>query len=366
MNKYELHRTLFTTKVGTISPNDIPIGNQAAVNTLFGTMKPLEFVNEILLGEAHPASEGYGQVILTNEWAESFANAVNKIPGFLYAKGHEDAEHWFARAVPSGYIVGAKVENNRLLLRNRLLERTSPENAEFVAQTLNEINAGLLSTSTGDYQKRRIEIDDTGEIKQYAIESVKNQTNALVEHDMHASDATILASNFKIAYYDENGNIISKNTTDDSANLNEGETNMKVHIEALKAAMKSEEIASTFGLTLLTPEQSVALKKLNEAEAKVGDIDVFISTILTERAQTFEALKKAELKEAFKEVEVFEVAESLFKLESGSVDDIKAEITRLKELGGIKKMQSIIASQINYNSTEQSKIAVDNKQDTEA
>ncbi len=367
--KYELHRTLFSTHVmSAVAPEDIAVGNTEAVETLFKDMAPLEFVNEVLLGDAHPASERYGEVILTKEWAESFANAINKKPGFLYAKGHEDAEHWFARAVPSGYIVGAKVDNDKLLLRNRLLERTSPENAEFMRQTLNEIKAGLLSTSTGDYQKRRIEIDDTGNIKQFAIESVKNQTNALVEHDMHASDATIVASNFKLAYYDEKGNIISKDAADGGVNSEEGEVTMKEHIEALKAAMKSDEIASSFGFTLLTTEQSTALKKLENAEARVGDIEQFVNTVLTERTAVFEALKEAELKEAFKEAEVLEAAQTLFTLKSGTVEEIKNEVSRLKELSGIKKMQGIIASGVNYTPANSTDVTSGSgaKQDVEA
>lgn len=356
-NKFELHRTLFSTRVmNKVSPEEIPVGNMEAVNALFADMEQLEFVNEVLLGEAYPASEGWSEVILTEEWAQSFAAAVNKKPGFLYAKGHEDAETWFTRAIASGYIVGAKVEDGRLLLRNRLLERESPENKELMHQTLNEIRAGLLSTSTGDYQKRRVEVDEDGDIKQFAIESVKNQTNALVEHDMHASEATIIASNFRLGSYDDVGRSFTstkvikdiKDIAEDDVNLKEGEVTMEEHITAIKSNMKKAEIAEAFEIEVVSEEVKTALKKLEDAEAKVGDLEAFVTSTLADRAAVFKALKDNALKEAFKEQEVLEAAETLFTLRNGSKEEVEAEIARLKELSGIKKMQSVIASSINH------------------
>lgn len=367
-NKYELHRTLFNTRVlNKVTPEEIPVGNHEAVETLFKDMQTLEFVNEVMLGDAYPASEGYGEVILTEEWAESFAKAVNEKPGFLYAKGHEDAETWFARAIASGYIVGAKVEDGRLLLRNRLLERTSPDNQELMLQTLNEIKAGLLSTSTGDYQKRRVEFDENGEMTQYAIESVKNQTNALVEHDMHASEATIISSNFKLAYYDENGNTVSKSTAEDGAKFKEGELTMNEHFEAIKkSALKDEVVAEKLGLEIATEEMRTQLKEVKELEAKVGNLKEFINKSLAEKEAVFKTLKENALKEAFKEDEVREAAETLFRLDGGTTEEIETEITRLKELSGIKKMQTVIASSINHEPNAVIEAEVRQEQDVEA
>ncbi len=377
-NKFELHRTLFSTRVmNKVSPEEIPVGNTEAVTALFADMEQLEFVNEVLLGEAYPASEGYSEVILTEEWAQSFADAINKKPGFLYAKGHEDAETWFTRAIASGYIVGAKVEPGRLLLRNRLLQRESPENKELMHQTLNEIRAGLLSTSTGDYQKRRVEFDEDGDIVQYAIESVKNQTNALVEHDMHASEATIIASNFRLGSYDDVGQSFTSNkvitdtkyTAEDGVNNEEGEVTMKEHIDAIKTKMKKAEIAEAFEIEVVSDEVKAALKKLEDVEAQVGDLDKFVTTTLADRAAVFKALKDSALREAFKEQEVLEAAETLFTLQNGTQEEVEAEITRLKELSGIKKMQSVIASGINHtpnNADVETGETGKTEQDTEA
>jgi len=356
-SNFELHQSLFSSKAlspSVFAVDTVPVGNTQKVKTLFGDMEAIEFVNEVLLGEEHPTDQWSGSIVLTKEWAESFAQAVNTIPGFLYARGHEDTE-MYKRAIASGYIVGAKVDGERLLLRNRLLVKTSPDGKEFVEQTMREVNAGVLATSTGDMQKRRIEIDDNGNFKQYAIESVKNQTNALVEHDMHASDAHIVSSNFRVAYYDETGKLI-QDTTDGGDKKGEGTMTIEQHIAEIQTSLKTGEsktdlatVLKGVGIEVLTDEHKTQMLKLKTAEEKAGgDIVKFVEDTLSARSAVFTQTCEMKLATAFKDADVLELAKSLFALKTGDSVAIDAEITRLSSLKSIQKMQTLLATQVGY------------------
>ena len=363
--KIETKKTLFRSSIVAVNstkPEDIPLGNVEAVNKLFGEdAQPTEFVNQVLLGDDHAAVEWDGEVVLTEDWANSYAEAVNKTPGVLYARGHEDVNPYL-RAIPSGYIVGAKVENGSLLLRNRLINKKNEAEKEFVEQTMREISAGILSTSTGDIQKRRIEFTEDGEFKQYAIQSIKNQTNALVEHDMPASDAAIIGANFRstVCYYDEKGELVKteKLSLDEEQgkNISQGDVKMNLseHFSVLKSAMKEgtldvSKLSSELEIEVLTQEQKTALKRLEEAEAKVGNVDEYLKSIETKTKANFTALRDKSLENTFKEPETLELAKTLFSLNSGGAEEIEAEITRLKDVSVIKKVQSLLASSANHS-----------------
>lgn len=344
----------------------VPIGNEDAVQTLFADMQPAEFVNEVLLGENHPTDDWSGNIILTLEWAKSFAEHINTKPGPLYARGHEDAGgHWAMRAIPSGYIIGAKVEegdNPRLLLRNRLLMKKNEMEKEFVEQTMREIAAGMLSTSTGDIQKRRIEFTDDGDFKSYAIESIRGQTNALVEHDMHASEAQIVSSNFKLGYYDKNDNYIQTNlggqpnSVVDRKIHQEGEETMKFTelVENIKTSFKNGEgdqaaLLSALGLKAVTEEDVAMLARAKTAEEKAGKpIDEFVNAVLEERKSNFASVRDAKLKDAFAEPEVFALAKDLFRLNEGDAIAIEEEVTRLKSLESVKTIQTTLAAGVGH------------------
>lgn len=362
---FEIKKTLFKSSVvsvNRIKPEDIPVGNQDAVSKLFNKDdNPAEFVNEVLLGEGHETDDYSGNIILTDEWAESYAKAVNEKPGVLYARGHEDVNPYL-RAIPSGYIVGAKVDNGALLLRNRLILKKNEAEKEFVEQTMREISAGLLSTSTGDLQRRRIEFTDQGDFKQYAIESIKNQTNALVEHDMPASDASIIGSNFKkvtVQYFNEDNELVKTEEINsavsgvDNKSQGDVEMNIKEHLSVLKSAMTDgtldvSKLASELEVKVLTEEQQTSLKRLEDAEKKVGNVAEFIKAVNEEKEGNFKALRDQSLKNEFKEDEVHELAQTLFSINSGGAKEIEAEITRLKELSVVKKVQSLLASSVNH------------------
>ena len=362
--KIETKKTLFKSAIVTLNrvkPDDIPIGNTESVSKLFGEdNSPIEFVNEVLLGEDHPATEWGGEIILTEDWAASYAEAVNRTPGVLYARGHEDVSPYL-RAVPSGYIVGAKVEKGSLLLRNRLINKKNEAEKEFVEQTMREISAGLISTSTGDLQKRRIEFTDQGDFKQYAIESVKNQTNALVEHDMPASSASIVGANFKstVCYYDEKGEVVKTEEfnpdKEQGKNKSQGDVimNLAEHLSVLKSAMKDgtldvSKLSSELEVEVLTQDHKTALKRLEDAETKVGNVSEYLETIETQAKANFVAIRDKSLENTFKEEETLELAKTLFSLNAGGAEEIEAEITRLKDIPVIKKVQSLLASSVNH------------------
>lgn len=356
-------------------PEDIPVGNADTVGKLFGTMEAVEFVNEVLLGEDHRTDDYSGNIVLTEEWAQSFAKAVNEKPGFLYIKGHADAEHWAMRAIADGYIVGAKAESGRLLLRNRLLVKKSVEAQELVEQTMREIAAGQLSTSTGDIQKRKIVWDDDkSTYTQYAIESVKNQTNAIVEHDMHASDAKIVGANFRTGSYDENGHFIAT----DGKEEEEGDEVMTFaeYVAGLKTTLKAggdgniQTVVQELGIEVLTEEHKTQLSVLKSLNEKAGgDAGKFIDTMLKERQDTFASLRDAELNKEFTVKEVLGIAKDMFALKEGGMTEIQTEVARLKGLDSIKNMQTFLGSQVGYQpsaGTGKTKETVSNTKAVEA
>lgn len=356
-NKLEQYKSLFKSKVATgVKPEDIPIGNPEAVNMLFKDMEAIEFVNEVLLGEDHRTDDWSGNIVLTEEWAKSFAKAVNEKPGFLYIKGHTDAAHWAMRAIADGYIVGAKTESGRLLLRNRLLVKKSVDAQDLVEQTMREIAAGQLSTSTGDIQKRKIVWDeDKSTYTQYAVESVKNQTNAIVEHDMHASDAKIIGANFRTGSYDENGHFIA---TQGNGEQEKGDEDMTFaeHLAGLKTTLKAggdgnvQTVVQELGIEVLTEEHKTQLSVLKSLNQKVGgDAVSFVDTVLKERTKNFETLRDAELAKEFTVKEVLGIARDMFALKEGaSMEEIQTEVARLKGLDSIKNMQTYLASQVGF------------------
>lgn len=354
-----------------VSVNDVPVGNSEAVKTLFADQKEYEFVNQILLGENHPASEYWSSVILTQAWAKSFADAVNATPGPLYLQGHENAQNGALREIPAGYIVGAKVDEQyengagRLLLRNRLFEK-GKYSSEIVEQTLREINAGVLSTSTGDYERREYVYDEEkDEIKAFAVESVKNQTNAIVEHDMHASDASILASNFKYIPCDEQGNETGKPVDYTSIrsdfNSKQGDDSMdkKEMLTTLSTMYKSgsvtsAEIAENLGVKLIDDEVNTTVSAFKEVKALLGDKDPkeFITAALKAQKDasvaSFTKMRDEKLTAAFKDANEHRLAKHMFKLTEGDEAAIDAEVKRIQEDADMQEEHKAALMRMNY------------------
>lgn len=354
-----------------IPVDDVPVGNTEKVNTLFEGHEPYEFINQVLLGEKHKASEGWSEVVLTQAWAKSFADAVNKNLGPVYLQGHEDAQNPAMREIPAGYIVGAKVDESydngsgRLLLRNRLFAH-GKYSKEIVEQTLREINAGVLNTSTGDYERREYVYDEEEDtIISYAVESVKNQTNAIVEHDMNASDAMILASNFKYTYCDENGKELGKPVDYTSIrsdfNMNQGDESMdkEAMLNTLQSMFKngtvtSEEIAGALGVKLMNDEVSTSVATFKEVKGMLGDTDLkeFVTTALKQREDAkkaaFAKLRDDALKASFTEANELRLAKHMFKLTDGDKDAIDAEIKRIQEDPDMQEEHKTALKNMNY------------------
>ena len=357
----------FRTQVETdIKNSTVPVGNASAVKLLFGEdSEPLEFVNTVKIGEDNPVYP-WGQfgdkVVLTERWAQSFADAVNDKPAWLYLRGHEDVFQFKTRAVSAGYIVGAKVEGDSLYLRNRFLPRTDPGEQDVLKQTLNEINAGLLSTSTGDLQRYEWKevLSDSGsmDIVAYAVESVKGQSNALVESDMTASEAEIIEATFREHIGHRTGNYDPKGDVkfDDKGDVTMDGKPMNVEelIAAFNSAKESgglavSDFASQVGLNLKTEEDEQAIAKLKEAEAKLGDLEKVSEEIATYREQAFSGLKQKYLKEAFQDDELVENIGELFTLSEGNEESVKAEVERLKGMKIVQSMMKQKAAGINFN-----------------
>lgn len=354
-----------------IAVNDVPVGNTEAVTALFADQKEYEFVNQVLLGENHKASEGWSSVVLTQAWARSFADKVNAKPGPVYLQGHEDAQIGAMRQIPAGYIVGAKVDEayeggaGRLLLRNRLFEK-GKFSTEVIEQTLREINAGVLSTSTGDYERREYAYDEeTDEVNSFAVESVKNQTNAIVEHDMHASDATIITSNFKYVPCDEHGkdigNPIDCTSIRSDLKNNQGDDSMTKEemLNTLKSMFKdgsvtSDEVVAILGVKLMTDEIGTSAATFKEVKALLGDKDLkeFVTTALKQtndkKAEEFKTLRETKLKASFTDEVELILAKNMFKLTEGDEAAVDAEVTRIQSEADMKELHEKALMRMNY------------------
>lgn len=331
--------------------NAVPVGNPKSTSVLFGEGTRNEFISTTRFGESFPAQlDPWTQIVLTKEWAASFAEQVNKVPKPLFIAGHADTGVGAKeRAIPDGYLTGAMVSGDTLYLRNSLPEGGTPERKALIEQTLKEINAGMLSTSLTDQMEYKIVVDEQEDSAMYfATKSLKGQTNALVEQDQTASEAEIIITSFKAEI-------------DSSGEKKEGEKRMgekaitnAEHFVVLKNQLESGHlalsvVAESLGVELMTAKQKVALKRLNDAESQVGDISEFVAGTVADRVATFTALKDAKIKEVFKSDELIELATPMFALKEGNAEAIDTEVTRISELKAFKAIQGKIASAMNYN-----------------
>ena len=193
---------------------------------------------------------------------------------------------------------------------------------------------------------------------QFAIESVKNQTNAIVEHDMHASDASVVGANFRLGAYDDKGRLI---TTDDGDKNSKGAKEMEFneYVEGIGTILKAgkgdmNHLTTTLGITVMNDEDKATLAKFKAVTEKIGgeDVDTFVTSVMEERKANFSTLVDVQLKETFEEPVVLGVAKALFGLKGGTAEEIKTEVARLKELDEIVNVQVALASKLSHVSVD--------------
>ena len=333
------------------SVDTVPIGNVKATKILFADGDKNEFISTTRFGEDFPAQlDPWTQIVLTKEWATSFAEKVNEVPKPLFIPGHADTGVGAKeRAIPDGYLTGAIVLGEILYLRNSLPEGDTEHQKALISQTLKEINAGMLSTSLTDVMEYNIVVDEIEDTYMYfATKSLKGQTNALVEQDQTASEAEIIITSFKA------DNDSSGEKEEGEKRMGEKTTTNAEHFIVLKNQLESGHlalatVAEGLGIDLMTAKQKVALKRLNDAESKVGNIEEFVASVTTEKEVAFASLKEAKIKEIFKDESLIEIATPMFALKNGSVEDIDKEVLRISELKVFKSIQGNIASAMNYN-----------------
>ncbi len=330
--------------------DSVPVGNASAYKSLVGEDEVHEFINTVALGEDNPAHpDSYTTVVLTPEWAQSFVNAVKESPKPLFIPGHTDASIGYkARAVSDGYLTGGVVSGNTLYLRNTLVMSGTEEKKALIAQTIKEISAGMLSTSTSDYMNYSIDADEEGNITYFANESIKGQSNAIVEADMTGSDADIIITSFK-AEIDSSGEKEKGEKRMGEKTMTNAELFLTLKNQLDSGRLALSEVASGLGVDVMTAKQKVALKRLNDAESKVGDIAEFVEVTVADKEATFTSLKEAKIKEVFKTEELIEIAAPMFALKEGNAEAIGAEVTRISELKAFKAIQGKVASAMNYN-----------------
>jgi len=350
--------TQFTFKTGILTSfkdskikgiDSVPVGNMAAYKALVGEAEVHEFINVVHLGEDYKAQlDPWTDIVLTEEWAKSFATSMKESPKPLFIPGHSDADAGFKmRAIPDGYMTGGMVSDDRMYLRNTLIIMGTEEKKELIEQTTREIAAGMLSTSSSDYMKYEIETDEDGNSTYFAIESVKGQSNALVEADMTASKADIVITSFKaeIDSSDEKEEGV-KHMAEKTMSNAEMYTVLKNQLESGHLALK--DVASGLGIEMVTAKQRTALKRLNDAESIVGDISEFVTGVVADQEAAFVSLKEAKIKEKFETDELIEIATPLFNLKEGNAEAIDVEVERLSGLQIFKTIQGRLAEGVTY------------------
>lgn len=338
----------------------VPIGSKEAYKSLIPDGTAIyEFVNVIMLGEDHPAyPDPWSKMILTEEWAQSYADGVNNTPAPLFIPGHADSgiAHPKMRAIPDGYVTGARVVSEKLYLRNTLPISGTDEKKALVEQTVREIKAKMLSTSSSDVIKFDIQREEGSyDVVYYAKESVKARSNSLVEADQTGSEAEIVVTSFKqleAGVADSNKNPEGEGTSMDK------DKDKNVTLETMLSSLKNgmqlgnislKQIEDQLGITILTEERKADLKRLDDVEKILGNVTDFAKTWREDQAALFTSLKDAALKDKFKEDELIETATEMFSLKSGSKEEIDAEVDRIAGFKIFENKLGENASSINAN-----------------
>ncbi|NIU83392.1 MAG: hypothetical protein GWN64_07915 [Candidatus Thorarchaeota archaeon] len=293
---------------------------------------------------------------MTKEWAESFIKKLDTAPFPMSALGHTNVERPLERVESHGYVVGGKVQDNSMFLRNYLRAGSAPDSKEFVAKTIQEMRSGMLSTSISNLQKYvRLEDPDTNELKWYVVESVAGQRNDIVEHDLVGSEAAIIARSFKSGEKAEEKSA-TKNPQEEKS-MDKKEMLKKLQVLKSGGDLSVKEIVDTFGLELVTDEQKKAVSSLKAISDELGEGDALanIKSLKEKAARTeeaeFEKVRNEALKEVFKTEEVLEYATELFALKSGDKDACVEEAKRIASLKTMKDMASKLAGDMSKNAS---------------
>lgn len=354
---------------GIKSYKDVPIADEAKYKTLFGEEGAFfEFISAVKLGEDAPAHpDSWTTVILTPEWGQSFSDSVAEMPKPLFISGHaETGISPKMRAIPDGYVVGGLVRGNIFMLRNALPRQKSELKQALMEQTAKEIDIGMLSTSTSDTMQVSVVVDEEeDEITYYANKSVNRQSNALVEYDQTGSEAEIILTSFKAASLNGERGEKKVGTEDKIVTTKEHFTSLKNQFDAGLISLK--DIETGFGVTLMSTEAKTALKRLKDAEEKIGgDITTFIDNQLKQQEDAFIALKDSCIEKVFKTPELIEVADTLFSLKKGTKEDIEAEVKKIASLKFMQGKAGEIASGMNYSGGGNKTITLKTDGDTES
>lgn len=353
-------------KSGLSSIDSVAVGNLEAYNVLKEDAEVYEFVNAVLLGPDNRAQlDAWTDIELTPEWAQSFADAVKAAPKPLFIRGHaEFSVSGKERVVPDGYVTGGLVLGNTLYLRNSFFKTGTDEKKALIEQTVKEIKANMLSTSTYDYMKYKIITEeDSYDETYFAIESVKAQSNALVEADQTGSDAAIILTSFKASDGKEDEKERGEELMSERVTNVEHFTALKNQLDAGSLALK--DVAAKLGIEMKTNEDKVALKRLSDAETIVGDISVYVAQEQSAKAQAFKDLKESKLKAKFSTDELFEVAEPMFSLKEGTAAEIDAECERIAAMKVFEKIQGALAGSINASFSNSETSTADEADDME-
>jgi hypothetical protein len=182
---------------------------------------------------------------------------------------------------------------------------------------------------------------------------------------MNASDAMILASNFKYVFCDENGKEIGKPVDYTSIrsdfNMNQGDEGMKKEelLNALKGMFKdgtvtSDELSETLGVKLMNDEVSTSVAMFKEVKGMLGDTDVkeFVKTALKQKEdakkEAFAKLRDDALQASFIVANELRLAKHMFKLTDGDKEAVDAEIKRIQEDPDMQEEHKTALKNMNY------------------
>ena len=386
---------------GQMSPDSIPVS--AAIDLAAmkeGDPDPLEVVVEIEFGEANPAKDG---TIFQRSFFEEFCASIDKRP-LGGGEGHIDpATINFAKRHFGTYWVGYQLDADRAYFRGYVDRDETKLKRDIRAGLIQEVSVygkirfqkvdkawhavgcpepwsldwtdpgrqGMKTRLVATGQMELFEEDKRGLIEK-AVRA-KYGTDTWVYIEATAESYIIIRESdggkwYKLDYRVENGaailgeaqeveRVVSyipaapagkeqevelKDVTNDEllAELNARKSTGRIAVEA---------VAGQMGIAVLDPTVKTKAEKLEAIEKIAGQVDpvAFVDGLVKDREgqvkKEFEALRGQMINEAFPEP-VRALASDLFRLETGTKEEITGEINRIKELPSVKALASQAAA----------------------
>ena len=244
----------------SINPETIPILItqeklniiQADDNNFYYAIQEIEDITE-------PAN---GIEFIQSYW-ESYLEKLKEHPIGGRKKGHISPYNWWQTAENDFYLIGGKIEGNKVYLKNYI----PPEGFESSNKSfIRDVKAGTVHFSVVSYTEDIIETDENGNIKSIkAIRSVRGERNDAVEVDMGAMKQKVNKDDKTSNNNKTEGYIMADNVYNDIVK------NLKNQID--NGSVGKPQIAKDLGIEIITDDHKQAVLTVNKITEILGPCD---------------------------------------------------------------------------------------------